>query len=261
MVTIHPTAIVDPAAQLGENVEVGAFTTIKADVQIGDNTWIGNGAVLDDGTRIGAGCKIGHYSILGNPPQDLKYKNEKTYLEIGDNTIIREFCTLNRGTDYHYKTAIGSNCFIMTYVHVAHDCLIGDNVILANAVNLAGHVEVHDFVTIGGMTPVHQFVKIGKYAFVGGGLRVNKDVPPYIRAMGEPIRYGGTNFIGLERKGFSRESIREIKKAYDIIYRSDLTVKEALVKIEETLPPTDEIKTIVDFVRKSERGLIRGGGN
>ncbi|GAB4372040.1 MAG: acyl-ACP--UDP-N-acetylglucosamine O-acyltransferase [Calditrichia bacterium] len=258
MVKIHPTVILDPAAQLGENVEVDAFTIIKGDVIVGDGTKIGTGSYLDDGTRIGRNCQIGHRVFLGNPPQDLKYAGEKTYLEIGDGTVIREFCTLNRGTTYHYKTVVGKNCFIMTYVHIAHDCIIGDNVIIANAVNLAGHVEIHSHATIGGMTPIHQFVKVGQHAFVGGGLRVSKDVPPFIRAMGEPLRYGGTNFVGLQRKGFSREVILEIKRAYDLIYHSKYTVTEAVQVIAEKLQPFEEIKLICDFIKNSERGIIRG---
>ncbi len=258
MVKIHPTALVDAEAQLGKNVEVGPFAVISDDVIIGDGTKIASGVFLDSGTRLGNGCNIGHRAILGNPPQDLKYAGEKTFLEVGDGTTIREFATINRGTTYHYKTVIGKNCFIMTYAHVAHDCIIGDNVIIANAVNMGGHVEIESNATIGGMTPIHQFVKIGQFAFVGGGLRVNKDVPPFIRAMGDPIRYGGTNYIGLSRKGFSREVILEIKRAYKIIYQSDYTMAQALVEIEKQLQPFDEVKAVVDFIKRSERGLIRG---
>jgi len=258
MTQIHPTAIIDPGARLGENVEVGPFTVIREDVTVGDNTKIGTGAFLDSGARIGKNCSIGHYAVLGNPPQDLKYQNEKTYLEVGDGTTIREFVTLNRGTTYHYKTVIGKNCFIMTYAHVAHDCIIGDNVIIANAVNMGGHVEIDSDASIGGATAIHQFVKIGQRAFIGGGLRVTKDVPPFIRAMGEPVRYGGTNYIGLSRKGISNEVILEIKRAYRIIYQSDFTMEEAVKAIREKLQPFDEVKAIVDFIDRSDRGLIRG---
>lgn len=258
MVKIHPTAIVDPDAQLGAEVKIGALAVVSEDVIIGDNSRIGNGAFLDSGTRIGKNCSIGHFAVLGNPPQDLKYANEKTYLEVGDGTTIREFATLNRGTTYHYRTVIGQNCFIMTYAHIAHDCIIGDEVIIANAVNMGGHVEIHSQASIGGLTAIHQFVKIGQHAFVGGGLRVNKDIPPFIRAMGEPIRYGGTNHIGLSRKGFSREVILEIKRAYKLIYHSKYTVKEAVQAIGEQLKPLDEIQAIIEFIDRSERGLIRG---
>ena len=258
MVKIHSTALVDPKSQLGENVEIGPFTTIKEDVIIGDNSVIGTGVFLDSGTHLGKNCQVGHYSLLGLPPQDLKYKNEKTFLEIGDGTIIREFSSLHRGTTFHYKTAIGKNCFIMTYVHVAHDCLIGDNVILANVVNMGGHVEIDSYASVGGLTAIHQFVKIGQHAFVGGGLRVNKDIPPFIKVMGEPIRYGGTNSIGLERKGFSKEVVMEIKRAYRIIYQSEYTMAEAAAAIQKELKPFDEIKSIVDFIKRSDRGLLRG---
>jgi len=258
VVKIHPTAIVDPKAQLGENVEIGPFSTIKDDVIIGDQSVVGQGVFVDSGTRLGKNCQVGHYSTLGVPPQDLKYKNEKTYLEIGEGTIIREYASLHRGTTYHYKTTIGKNCFIMTYVHVAHDCQIGDNVILANGVNMGGHVEIDSFASIGGLTAIHQFVKIGQYSFVGGGLRVNKDVPPFIKVMGEPIRFGGINGIGLERKGFSKEVLLDIKRAYRLIYQTSYTMAEAAAAIQKELPPRPELQLIVDFIQRSDRGLLRG---
>ena len=258
MVDIHPTAIVSPKAELGDNVVVGPFSTINDDVIVSDDVTIGTGSILDSGTRIGKKCQIGRYSVLGVAPQDLKYRNEKTYLEIGEGTIVREFSSLHRGTTYHYKTTIGKNCFIMTYVHIAHDCIIGDNVIIANAVNMGGHVEIDANATIGGLTAVHQFSKIGQYAFVGGGLRLNKDIPPYIRVMGDPIRYGGTNHIGLERKGFSKESILEIKRAYKILYQPDILISEARELIQKELKPIPEIKLILEFLDRSDRGLLRG---
>lgn len=250
--------MVSPKAELGTEVEIGPMCTVNEDVIIGDNCSLGQGVILENGTRLGQNCHIGHYSILSCPPQDLKFKNEKTYLEVGDGTIIREFTTLHRGTTFHYKTSIGKNCFIMTYVHVAHDCIIRDNVIIANAVNMGGHVEIDANATIGGMTAIHQFVKIGQHSFIGGGLRINKDVPPYIRAMGEPPRYGGTNFIGLDRKGFSREVILEIKRAYKLIFHSEYTVSEAAEIIGKNINMSDEIQNILDFLKRSDRGLIRG---
>jgi UDP-N-acetylglucosamine acyltransferase len=249
---------VDPKAELGENVVVGPFSNIHEDVIVGNKVTIGTGCVLDSGTRIADKCQIGHYSILGIAPQDLKYRNEKTFLEIGEGTIVREFSTLHRGTTYHYKSAIGKNCFIMTYVHVAHDCIIGDNVIIANAVNMGGHVEIDANATIGGLTAIHQFTKIGQHAFVGGGLRINKDIPPFIRVMGEPIRYGGTNHVGLERKGFSKEVILEIKRAYKILFQSDILISDAKNQIEKQLHPFPEIKLILEFIERSDRGLLRG---
>jgi UDP-N-acetylglucosamine acyltransferase len=250
--------MIDPKAEIGKNVDIGAFCTIRNDVIIGDNVVIGTGAYIDSGTRLAANCKVGHYSILGGMPQDLKFKDEKTYLEVGEGTVIREFSTLNRGTTYHYKTVIGKNCFIMTYVHIAHDCLIGDNVIIANAVNMGGHVEIDSDATVGGLTAIHQFVKIGQYAFVGGGLRINKDIPPYIRVAGDPARYAGTNFVGLERKGFSKEVILELKRAYRYIYQSSDTVAEASKKIITELESYPEIQQVLEFLKRSERGIIRG---
>jgi len=258
LANIHPSAIIDPNAQIGENVNIGAFSTVNDDVIIGDNVIIGTGSYIDSGTRLASNCQVGHYSILGIAPQDLKFKDEKTYLEIGEGTIIREFSTLHRGTTYHYKSVVGKNCFIMTYVHIAHDCIIGDNVIIANAVNMGGHVEIDSHVTVGGLTAIHQFVKIGQHAFVGGGLRINKDIPPYIRVMGEPARYGGTNYIGLERKGFNKEVILEIKRAYRFIYQSSDTVSEASERIKTELKSFPEIREVLEFLKRSERGIIRG---
>ncbi|RMF55774.1 MAG: acyl-ACP--UDP-N-acetylglucosamine O-acyltransferase [Calditrichaeota bacterium] len=258
MVTIHPTAIVHPKAELGKDVEVGPYTIIESDVIIGDGCKIHSHVYIDSGTRLGTGVEIHKGAVLGTPPQDLKYKNEKTYLEVGDGTRIREFATLNRGTDYHYKTTVGQNCFIMAYVHIAHDCIIGNHVILSNAVNMAGHVEIEDHVGIGGLTAIHQFVKIGRHAFIGGGLRINKDVPPYVLAMGDPLRYGGVNRVGLLRKGFQEETLNKIKKAYRILYRSNLLTREALQKIQQEIPDCPEIEHIIEFVEKSERSIIRG---
>jgi UDP-N-acetylglucosamine acyltransferase len=258
VVKIHPTAIVHKKAQIGVEVEIGPFANIEEDVIIGDKSKIGTGTFLDTGTRLGNNCTVGHYSILSSPPQDLKYKDQKTYLEVGEGTIIREFSTLHRGTEYHYKTEIGKNCFIMTYVHVAHDCIIGDNVIIANAVNMGGHVEIDDHASVGGLTAIHQFTKIGKHAFVGGGLRINKDIPPYILAMGDPAKYGGINRIGLERKGFNKNVLLTIKRAYKIIYQSSYTMQEAITAMQEQLEPYQEIKEIIDFINRSDRGLIHG---
>jgi UDP-N-acetylglucosamine acyltransferase len=255
---IHSTVIIDPGAKIGENVKIGPYSIIKDDVVIGEGCVIETGVFVESGTRMGKNCKISHSAVLGTAPQDLKYAEEKTYLEIGDNNTIREFVTLNRGTAFHKKTVIGSNCLIMAYAHVAHDCIIGDNVIISNAVQMGGHVEIHPHAIIGGLTAIHQFVKIGQHAFVGGGLRVPKDVPPFIMAMGEPIRYGGTNHIGLTRKGFSKEVSLEIKRAYQLVYQTNYMLKEAIEAIEEQLNPFPEIKQITAFLRKSNRGLIRG---
>lgn len=257
MTSIHPTAIVHPQAQLGENVVVGPFTIIEDDVKIGNDVQIASHVLIHAGTRVGDRCRIFKGAVLGTDPQDLKYAGEKTTLEIGDETTVREFCTLNRGSSHRHRTVIGKKCLLMAYVHVAHDCILGDNVILANAVNMAGHVTIEEFVSIGGMTPIHQFVRIGRHAFVGGGLRVNQDVPPYILAAGEPIQFAGINRIGLTRRGFSAETLSRLKQVYKLIYRSGLNTTQALQQIEATIEPTVEVKYVVDFIKSSERGIIK----
>ncbi|MDZ7264123.1 MAG: acyl-ACP--UDP-N-acetylglucosamine O-acyltransferase [candidate division KSB1 bacterium] len=254
---IHPTAIIDPRAQLGENVIVGPFTIIEDDVTIGNDVQIASHVLIHAGTRIGNRCRIFKGSVLGTDPQDLKYAGEKTTLEIGDDTTVREFCTLNRGSSHRQRTVIGKKCLLMAYVHVAHDCILGDNVILANAVNMAGHVTIEEYVSIGGMTPIHQFVKIGRHAFVGGGLRVNQDVPPYILAAGEPIQFAGINRVGLTRRGFSADTLSRLKQVYKLIYRSGLNTTQALQQIEATIELTPEVKYVVDFIKSSERGIIK----
>ena len=257
MAKIHSTAIVDPKAVLGENVSVGPYSVIEGDVIIGDGTQIGSHVFIHNGARLGKNCRVFKGAVVGTDPQDLKYAGEKTTIEIGDNTTIREFCTLNRGTTHRRKTTIGSNCLLMAYVHVAHDCEIGDNVIIANAVNMAGHVVIESFAAIGGMSPIHQFVRIGGYAFVGGGLRVDKDVPPYILAAGSPLQFAGINRVGLSRKGFSSETMNAIRRAYKTIYRSGLNVSQAInaLKEQETLIP--EVQRIVQFIESSERGIVK----
>jgi len=254
---IHPSAIVDKNAELHDTVQVGPFSIIEGDVVIDAGTTIASNTLLASGTRIGKNCRIFNGAVLATVPQDLKFKNEKTTLEIGDNTTVREFCTLNRGTTHSYKTVIGSNCLLMSYVHVAHDCRLGDNVILANAVNMAGHVQIQDFVGIGGMDPIHQFVRIGQHAFVGGGLRVDRDVPPYILAAGDPLTYAGLNSVGLRRRGFDSELLMQMKRVYKLIYRSNLNVTQALTRIKEEFELVPEIKNIVDFIESSERGIIK----
>ncbi|MGH1366530.1 MAG: acyl-ACP--UDP-N-acetylglucosamine O-acyltransferase [Calditrichia bacterium] len=258
MATIHPTAIVSAKAELGENVSVGPYAIIEDDVIIGNNCVINARAYIANGARLAKNVLVGIGAVLSNPPQDLKYKDEKTTLEVGENTVIREYATLNRGTDYNWKTIVGRDCFLMSYVHVAHDCIIGNNVIISNAVNMAGHVEIDDYVGIGGMSAVHQFVRIGRHSFVGGGLRVNKDVPPYILAQGDPIQYGGINSVGMSRKGFADEDIADVKRAYRVLYKSDLIRKEALDKIRGDFKMTKSIESIVNFVENSTRGIIRG---
>ncbi len=257
MTDIHPTAVVHSGAELGNEVQISPFAVVENNVVIGDGTTVGPHALIASGSRIGKQCKIHNGAVVGTIPQDLKFSGEETTLEIGDNTVVREFCTLNRGTKDRWKTTIGSNCLLMAYVHVAHDCQIGNNVILANAVNMAGHVEIQDFVGIGGMVPIHQFVRIGRYAFVGGGFRVPKDVPPFILVAGDPMKYMGVNRVGLRRRGFSSETIDELRRVYKIIYRSDLNVSQALTRIKEEFPLEGVVKEVVDFIESSERGIVK----
>lgn len=257
MINIDPTAIIDSGAEIGEDVSIGPYTVIQDDVVIDNGSQIGSHVLIHSGARIGNKCRIFKGAVLGTDPQDLKYAGEKTTLEIGDETTIREFCTLNRGSSHRFKTIIGKKCLLMAYVHVAHDCQIGDHVILANAVNMAGHVIIEPYASVGGMTPIHQFVRIGKYSFIGGGLRVPKDVPPFILAAGEPLNYAGINRVGLSRRGFSSEIMMQLRQAYKLIYRSGLNVSQAINKIKGTMELIPEIQDIIDFINASERGIIK----
>jgi len=255
-VTIDPTAVVSPKAQIEPGVSIGAFTIVEDNVTIGSGTTIGSHALIASGARIGKECRIHHGAVVATPPQDLKFRGEPTLLEIGNHTTIREYVTLNRGTAERGKTTIGSHCFIMAYAHVAHDCSVGSNVILANSVNMAGHVIIEDHVVIGGLVPVHQFVRVGCHAMIGGGFRVPKDVPPYILAGQEPLVFQGLNLVGLKRRNFSREALDLLRKTYQIVYESTLNVTQALERIREEIPPSDEINHIVEFIQKSKRGII-----
>jgi UDP-N-acetylglucosamine acyltransferase len=254
---IHKTAIVSSKSEIGNNVKIGPYAIVEDDVIIDDDCDISSSVLIASGTRIGKNCKVFHGAVLGSVPQDLKFAGEKTTLEIGKNTTIREFATLNRGTKDRWNTVVGNDCLLMAYSHIAHDCHLGNNVIIANSVNMAGHVSIDDFVGIGGICPVHQFVRIGKHAFIGGGSKVSKDVPPFVLAMGEPFRFAGLNRVGLTRRGFSEHKLNTIKNAYRIIFQSKFTVKEAINKIEEEIEPLIEIQDILKFFRDSERGIIR----
>ncbi len=254
---IHPTAIVDPKAELGKEVCVGPYTIINEGVRIGDNVQIGSNVLIDSGAIIGRNCKIHHGAVLSTPPQDLKFGGEKTFLEIGENTVIREYVTINRGTKQRGKVTVGTNCFIMIYAHIAHDCIIGNNVILANSVNIAGHVEVEDYAIIGGVVPVHQFTRIGAHSIIGGGFRVPKDVPPYILAGGYPLRYMGLNIIGLKRRNFSPDTILTLKRACRILFQSEYNTSQAVQKIKSEIESLPEIKHLLEFIEKSERGIIK----
>jgi UDP-N-acetylglucosamine acyltransferase len=255
-VKIHPTAIIDPSAELLEDVEVGPYTVIEANVHVGAGSVIGPHVLLASGARLGKKVQVFKGAVIATPPQDLKFKGEPSVVEIGERTIIREFATLHRGTAATGRTVIGSDCFLMAYSHVAHDCVLEDKVILANCVNLAGHVHIEEQAILGGVVPVHQFVRIGCHSFIGGGTRVPKDVPPYILAANEPLKFAGLNHVGLRRRGFSAETLAAIRHAYQLIYNSDLNISQAIERIRQEMELTDEIKHIVEFIESSERGII-----
>jgi UDP-N-acetylglucosamine acyltransferase len=257
-VNINPLAIIGKKAQLGENVTIGASAIIDDDVIIGDGSVIGPYALIQNGARLGRDCKIASFAVVSGPPQDLKYRGEPTLLEVGDKCDIREYVTLNRGTIESGKTVIGKNCLFMVNAHVGHDCIVGDNCIFANSVALAGHVTLDNWVIMGGLTPVHQFVHIGDHTMVGGGYRVTKDIPPYIRSGREPMVFEGLNSVGLRRRGFQREAIELIDKAYFLLYQSNLNVSQAIVRIKEELEQIPEIQSIVNFIAASKRGIIPG---
>ncbi|MBL0303687.1 MAG: acyl-ACP--UDP-N-acetylglucosamine O-acyltransferase [Cytophagaceae bacterium] len=249
----QPLAYVHPGAKIAQNVVIEPFTTIQNDVEIGEGTWIGPNVTIFEGARIGKNCKIFPGAVISAIPQDLKFKGEYTTAEIGDNTVIRECVTINRGTSDRNKTLVGNNCLLMAYVHVAHDCFLGDNVILSNGVQLAGHITLGDFVIIGGTSAVHQFVNIGAHSMIAGGSLVRKDVPPFVKAAREPLSYSGVNSIGLRRRNFTSEKIEEIQEIYRIIYLSGLNNSAAIDKIELELAATAERDEIINFVRNSER--------
>ena len=257
----QPLAYIHPEAKIADNVVIEPFATIHKDVEIDQGTWIGSNVTVMEGARIGKNCKIFPGSVISGVPQDLKFAGERTTAEIGDNTIIRECVTISRGTVDRHKTIIGSNCLIMAYVHIAHDCHINDRVILANCVQLAGHVMIDDFAIIGGSTAVHQFVKIGAHVMVAGGSLVRKDVPPFVTAAREPLSYAGINSIGLRRRGYSNEKINEIQEIYRIIYLRGKNNSKALDNIQMEMPSSKERDEIVNFIRSSDRGVMKGYNN
>ncbi len=257
-VNIDSRAAVSSKAQLGKNVTIGPFSLVDDDVLIGDGTWVGSNVAISNGARIGRECKIHHGAAIAGPPQDLKYAGETTYLEVGDNTIVREFVTLNKGTTASGVTVIGKNCLFMAYSHVAHDCQVGNNVILANCAALGGHVVLGDWVIIGGLTPVHQFVHIGEHAMIGGGFRVAKDVPPYILAGSDPLSFERLNIIGLQRRGFDDKALAALDQAYRLLYKSGLNVSQAVTRIKEEVERTKEVENLLAFIANSKRGIIPG---
>lgn len=256
MSTIHPTAIVNPDAKIGDNIIVGPYSIIEGDVEIGDDCSIGPSVVVYNGARIGNRVKIFQGASVSNLPQDLKFSGEPTQFYIGDDTVIREFATLHRGTNETGKSQVGKNCLLMAYAHVAHDCVLGDNCIIANSVQIGGHVHIDDWVIIGGSTPVHQFSLIGAHAMIGGGYRVTQDVPPFILTAGEPLGYLGLNVIGLRRRGFKAEDIQIIKEAYGLIYSNSNNVSQAVKIIQEKMGENIYIQKILEFFSKSKRGIV-----
>ena len=255
-VSIDRTARVSPNADLGDGVSIGPFSIVEDNVVIGEGTQVASNVLIASGARIGKGCRVHHSAVVSSIPQDLKFAGEDTTLEVGDGTVVREFATLNRGTKDQWKTTIGSNCLLMAYTHVAHDCFIGNSVILANAVNMGGHVTIDDYAIVGGMVPIHQFVQIGCHAMIGGGFRVVKDVPPYVLAGQNPLSFEGLNIVGLKRRGFSPEAISSIESAYHYIYNSKLNVSQAIDKIQKEMVLTDEVRRIIEFTKGSKRGIV-----
>jgi UDP-N-acetylglucosamine acyltransferase len=253
---IHPTAIVDAGAVIGADVEIGAFAIIGEGCTIGDRCVIAARATLERNVILGDDVKVGIGTVLGGDPQDLKFKGEHTTVEIGEGTTIREYTTINRGTTQSYRTTVGKHCFIMSYVHLAHDCHVGDGVILVNSVQLAGHVTVGEKAIIAGQSAAHQFVKVGQFAFVGGCSRISQDVPPYIKAVGNPIKLYGLNSVGLQRNNFPDEVVRELKRAYRLFFRSELNVTQAKERAATELKPFPEVQELLRFVEESGRGVV-----
>lgn len=253
---VHPTAIVDPGAALEPGVTVGPYCIVGPGVQIGAGTTIGPHTVIQRDTTLGSGCSVGPGAVLGADPQDLKYHGESTALEVGDDTRIREYATLHRGTAATGRTVVGKRCYLMAYVHVAHDCVIEDDVVIANAVQLAGHVHVEANATIGGLTPIHQFVRIGRFALVGGGSRVPQDVPPFTRAAGNPMKLYGINTLALVRAGFPNDVRAALQHAYRLLFNSNLGLSQAVERLRLESADIPEVMGLVDFVVSSQRGVL-----
>ncbi len=252
---IHPTAIVSPDARLGDGVEVGPWAVIGESCVLGDECVLSPRAVLERNVRLGDGVRVGIGSVIGGEPQDLKFQGELTCVEIGDGTVVREYATINRGTAESLKTTVGRNCFIMTYVHLAHDCHLGDGVIISNGTQLAGHVTIEDRAIISGLCAIHQFVKIGAYSFIGGASRVPQDIPPYLKAVGNPIKLYGLNSVGLQRANFEPAVLRELKRAYRLFFRSELNVSQAMERANTELEMFPEVRHFLSFVDGSGRGV------
>ena len=254
----QPLAYVHPGAKIAKNVVVEPFATISSNVEIGEGTWVGSNVTIMEGARIGKNCNIYPGAVISGVPQDLKFEGEESLCEIGDNTTIRECVTINRGTKDRGTTKIGDNCLIMAYSHIAHDCKVGDNRIFSNNSTLAGHVTVGDYVTLAGMVAVHQFCNIGRHAFIAGGSLVRKDIPPFVKAAREPLSYVGINSVGLRRRGFSSEKIREIQNIYRILYQKKFNNTQAINIIEAEVEATSDRDEILVFIKDSQRGIMKG---
>lgn len=254
---IHETAVVHPAAALAEDVSIGPYCIVGPEVELGPGCRLDSHVRLDGPLRAGACNHFHHGAAIGGTPQDLKYAGARSFVRIGEGNVFREFCTVNRATDEGRTTEIGNRNLIMAYVHIAHDCVIGDSVILANSVHLAGHVEIEDHAIVGGVTPIHQFVRVGRYSIVGGGSRVPKDMPPYLKAAGNPLRVVGLNTVGLERHGFPVEVRRALKFAFRTLYRSERNVSQAVATIRAEYGGVPEVEHLLGFIQASHRGIVR----
>jgi UDP-N-acetylglucosamine acyltransferase len=255
---LQPLSYIHPNAKIAETATRDPFTTIYGDVEIGEGSWIGSHVTIMDGARIGKNCKIFPGAVISGIPQDLKYKNEKTTAEIGDNCVIRECVTINRGTTHSNTTKIGKNCLIMAYVHLGHDTIVGENVIIANSCNLGGHVIVDDWAILGGNINVQQFTRIGAHSYISGGISINKDIPPYVKAARMPASYHGVNSVGLKRRGFSQETINHIFDVYRILFVRNSNITKGIEMIEADITPTAERDLIVNFVTSSKIGVLKG---
>ena len=253
--SIHATAIVDAGAQLGESVTIGPWAMVGPGCVLGEGSTVAARATLEKNVRLGRNVQIGIGSVLGGDPQDLKFRGEETFVDIGDDTVLREYVTINRATAHSVTTRVGAGCFLMTNVHVAHDCQLGDHVIISNGTLLAGHITLGDKVTISGNCAVHQFVRIGRFAFIGGVSKVTQDIPPFVRASGNPTALFGLNSVGLERNGLDAEVRREIKRAYRLCFKSELTLTQALKHARESLAPIPEVLEFLSFIEDSQRGV------
>lgn len=252
---VHPTAVIDPTAQLGLDVEIGPYAVLGPHVEVGDGSQLGPHVVLERNVRLGAAVTLGAGVVLGGAPQDVKYQGEATWVDIGPRTVIREHSTVNRATTATGTTIVGADCFLMTYVHIAHDCRIGDGVTIANATQLSGHITVEERATLSGLIAIHQFVTIGTHAFVGGASRVPQDIPPYVKAVGNPIELFGLNTVGLQRAGFSPETMAALKRAYRLLFNTTRPRPEALVALEPDAARFPEVRRLVNFVTTARRGV------